>query len=298
MNYKMLGSSNIVVSEVGLSCWAIGGETFIDGINIGWSNNDDNESYKALHRAYELGINYFDSAYLYGLGHADKVLGTFIRDIERNNIVISTKIDFNRRELLIEEILDKTLTNLDTEYIDILYLSNITHNNKSGYELDVLIDNLKRSGKIRAVGLCIDSIEDLKFNNLLPDVIQIHYNPFSNTLDNELIKLAKSNNIGVAFYTKEAHIFDQKKGKNANIKKMKADQLRDAFKLVRRLKKEFGMNLEDLHKLALNIALSQYDCSCILAGFKSVNQVEVNARVSNETNDPRILDLLKQFSIL
>src|SRR5690606_27420703 len=72
---RVLGRSGIEVSGIGLGCWAIGGEwTFLDGPG-GWGAIDDDESIRALRRAFELGVTFFDTAANYGAGHSEIVLG-------------------------------------------------------------------------------------------------------------------------------------------------------------------------------------------------------------------------------
>ena len=71
---RTLGRSGLQVSALGLGCWAIGGPWFwLDGQG-GWGDIDDNESVRAIHRALDLGVNFFDTAANYGTGHSERIL--------------------------------------------------------------------------------------------------------------------------------------------------------------------------------------------------------------------------------
>jgi aryl-alcohol dehydrogenase-like predicted oxidoreductase len=85
---RKLGRSEIEVSALGLGCWAIGGPFTFEGIPDGWGDVDDTESIKAIHRAFELGINFLDTADCYGVGHSEEVIGKAIAG-KRNSVVIA-----------------------------------------------------------------------------------------------------------------------------------------------------------------------------------------------------------------
>jgi aryl-alcohol dehydrogenase-like predicted oxidoreductase len=87
---RTLGRSGIEVSALGLGCWAIGGPFFFAGMPDGWGDVDDAESIKAIHRAFELGVNFLDTADCYGVGHSEAVIGKAIAG-RRSNFIIATK---------------------------------------------------------------------------------------------------------------------------------------------------------------------------------------------------------------
>ena len=72
---RKLGRSGVEVSALGMGCWAIGGPFWEKGTPLGWGEVDDNESIRAIHRAVDLGVNFFDTANVYGAGHSERVLG-------------------------------------------------------------------------------------------------------------------------------------------------------------------------------------------------------------------------------
>lgn len=87
---RSLGTSGISVSALGLGCWAIGGPFWKGAKPVGWGQVDDRESIRAIHRAVELGITFFDTADIYGCGHSERVLGQALVG-RRDQVVIATK---------------------------------------------------------------------------------------------------------------------------------------------------------------------------------------------------------------
>ena len=133
---RILGKSNIRVSPLGMGCWAIGG-TIIDqeGKPTGYGIIDDKESIKAIQCAIDLGINFFDTADMYGAGHSEEILGKAIQGY-RDDIVIATKFgntfdSENKRKIgtnitpkYIKMACEASLNRLGTDFIDcLLYTS-------------------------------------------------------------------------------------------------------------------------------------------------------------------------------
>ncbi|BBC36984.1 hypothetical protein SGFS_082780 [Streptomyces graminofaciens] len=88
---RPLGRSGIQVSALGFGCWAIGGEwQTADGQPLGWGKVDDEESVRAVHRALDLGVTFFDTADAYGTGHSERVLGRALGK-RRADVVVATK---------------------------------------------------------------------------------------------------------------------------------------------------------------------------------------------------------------
>ena len=88
---RPLGRSGIEVSALGFGCWAIGGEwQAADGQPLGWGKVDDEESVRAVHRALDLGVTFFDTADAYGTGHSERVLGRALGK-RRADVVVATK---------------------------------------------------------------------------------------------------------------------------------------------------------------------------------------------------------------
>ena len=90
MQYRKFGNTDLSVSEIGFGAWAIGGGAMIGNTSIGWGDSDDAVSVEAINAAIENGINFFDTADIYGLGHSDKLIGDVI--CNRKDIMVATKV--------------------------------------------------------------------------------------------------------------------------------------------------------------------------------------------------------------
>jgi aryl-alcohol dehydrogenase-like predicted oxidoreductase len=128
--YRELGRSGIQLSALGLGCWAIGGPFWAGETPVGWGKVDDEESIGAVHRALELGVNFFDTADVYGAGHSERVLARALAG-RRHQVVIATKFgnqfDENSKQITglsadpdyIRQACEASLRRLGTEYIDL-----------------------------------------------------------------------------------------------------------------------------------------------------------------------------------
>lgn len=160
---RMLGKSGIAVSALGFGCWAIGGTFRMFGLSDGWGEVDDGESVRAIHRAVEMGVNFFDTADAYGTGHSEEVLGRAVRGM-RDRVVISTKggfvYDRAKRELVgedtspvyIRRALEASLARLGTDYVDLYHIHNGTLPEGHFEPLFAELDRLVEEGKVRTYG--------------------------------------------------------------------------------------------------------------------------------------------------
>src|SRR6476620_11332834 len=90
MNYRRFGKTDLMVSEIGFGAWAVGGDAMVGNIPIGWGKTNDEDSISALHTALDAGINFFDTADFYGLGHSEELLGKLFG--AKKEIFIATKV--------------------------------------------------------------------------------------------------------------------------------------------------------------------------------------------------------------
>lgn len=161
---RMLGRSHISVSPLGLGCWAIGGKFTLDGLADGWGEVDERESMAGIHAALERGVNFFDTADVYGTGHSERVLGQALKG-RRQEAVIATKFgytyDESTKEVFtrhnvsadyVRSACERSLQRLDTDYIDVYQ---IHVGGLSLGEVESVIDTLnglRQEGLIRTYG--------------------------------------------------------------------------------------------------------------------------------------------------
>jgi aryl-alcohol dehydrogenase-like predicted oxidoreductase len=160
---RLLGRSGIEVSAMGLGCWAIGGPFLLDGRPDGWGEVDDDESVRAIRRAVELGVTFFDTADVYGTGHSERVLGRALRGV-RDEVVVATKFGYTyherRREIVgndtspayIRVACAASLRRLGTDYIDLYQLHLWSVPPAQADDVIATLDDLVDQGLIRAYG--------------------------------------------------------------------------------------------------------------------------------------------------
>ena len=168
---RMLGRSDLKVSALGLGCWAIGGPWFwLDGQG-GWGDIDDNESVRAIHRAIDLGVNFFDTAANYGTGHSERILARALEG-KRDQILIATKFGFKVDEaekrvtfrdddhlLHVRNECEASLRRLNTDVIDLYQLHVWDYPVEKVPAMVDLLESLVAEGKIRYYGWSTDSAE-------------------------------------------------------------------------------------------------------------------------------------------
>ena len=203
---RTLGRSGIEVSALGLGCWAIGGPFTYDGKPDGWGNIDDNESIKAIHRAFELGVNYLDTADAYGVGHSEEVIGKAISG-KRNHVIIATKFGnfgneatktlygVNLRPDYIERACDASLKRLNTDYLDVYLLHEWNILISDVEPILMTLDKLVEKGKIRTYGWSTDMISGARLFNESANcsVIEHCLNVFQDAPG--MIKFCENNNL-------------------------------------------------------------------------------------------------------
>lgn len=160
MNYRKFGHTDLKVSEIGFGAWAIGGTANVGGVEIGWGPSDDQVSKEAIMAARTAGINFFDTADFYGLGHSESLIGEVLGNDPE--VVIATKVgqkvgadgkitlDYSAEYII--EACEKSLRRLKRETIDFyqLHVARVQHlQHDSCIEA---MERLKEQGKIRYWG--------------------------------------------------------------------------------------------------------------------------------------------------
>jgi aryl-alcohol dehydrogenase-like predicted oxidoreductase len=167
---RTLGRSGIEVSAIGMGCWAIGGRWSNQhtGVPLGWGAVDDDESIRAIHRALELGVTFFDTADTYGAGHSERVLGRAFAG-RRDQVVIATKwgstFDEQARQstgsdpspAYLRQAVLASLRRLDTDYLDLYQLHINELPEPVAADLLGVLEELVAAGTIRAYGWSTDS---------------------------------------------------------------------------------------------------------------------------------------------
>jgi len=197
MKYRELGHTGFKVSEVSFGSWAIGGT---------WGPVKDNESMAALHKALELGVNFFDTADVYGDGRSERLLGQLRKDYE-DRIYITTKAGrrldphtaegYNRKNL--SAFIERSLKNLGVDTIDLLQLH--CPHTEVYYMPEVfgIMDDFVKEGKIRYYGVSVEKVEEalkaIEYANV--QSVQIIFNMFRHRPSELFFEQAKKRKVGI-----------------------------------------------------------------------------------------------------
>jgi aryl-alcohol dehydrogenase-like predicted oxidoreductase len=197
MKYRRLGKTGWQVSSVSFGAWAIGGD---------WGHVDDEKSLAALHWAVDLGVNFFDTADVYGDGRSEKLLARLRRE-RSENIYIATKAGrrldphiaggYNRQNLT--NFVERSLVNLETESIDLLQLHCPPTEVYYMPEVFGVLDDLVEQGKIQHYGVSVEKVEEALKAIEYPNVktVQIIFNIFRQRPSELLFGEAIRRNVGI-----------------------------------------------------------------------------------------------------
>lgn len=195
MEYHKLGTSGVKVSPLVLGCWSMGGDYF--------GSVEDRDSIACIETYLEYGIQTFDTAEIYGMGRAEKVLGQALKGHNREECTVISKVwpaHYAMEDM--EKACDASLERLGTEYLDVYFL----HYPPQGMSVGQAMENmerLKEKGKIHSIGVSNFSLEQLReagrFGTV--DVIQPCYNLLWRYADKDLLPYCRERGIGVIPYS-------------------------------------------------------------------------------------------------
>jgi len=304
VSYRKLGRSGLEVSEIGLGCWAIGGLFYdYDGNSNGWTSNNDEESSAGLYKAYELGINHWDTADAYGKGHSERLIGkSFKSSVKRDEIILATKIgwfkgtaDHSFDPLHVRHQLEQSLQNLRTDYVDIYYFHNPFFGENDEYLIPAAeeVHRMRDEGKIRVIGQSAYSYE--QFLHVCPvtkpDVLQLPYNAINSPFDTEdtdIFKWAETQDLGIVMFGTYAKglLLGKYNPQNPpqfgrgdyrkNDDLFREDFLQKFQSALDELCSRFGNDPQKLAKIANQYALAKSKNAVVIPGYTRVDQVISN----------------------
>jgi aryl-alcohol dehydrogenase-like predicted oxidoreductase len=292
MKYRKLGRTNFEISEMGYGAWGVGGTQ--------WLGGSDDESLAALRRAIELGLNFIDTALAYGAGHSERLVGQVVRDAGRR-IYVATKVPPKnqlwpaRPGIGIEQVFpydyilrstERSLKNLGVETIDLLQLHVWNPEWIARDEWRRAFEELKRSGKARAVGISIndhqpDSALEIVETGLI-DTVQVIYNIFDQSPERNLFPLAVARDIGVIARVPldEGSLT----GKIDEQTRFAPGDFRVGYFRGDRKKqvRDLGVDAASLPEIALRFCLSHPAVSTAIPGMRSLRNAEANCAVPDK----------------
>lgn len=310
MQYRKFGRTGWMVSDIGYGMWGMGG----------WSGSNDDESLQSLQHAVNLGCNFFDTAYVYGNGRSENLLGQIIRANPDKKIYTATKIppknmqyptlpEYSLEECYppdhIEEFLHKSLKNADLESFDLLQIHtwNDDWTDENGWS--DMLDSLKRQGLIHACGISINrwepwnGVKAVKSGKI--DSVQVIYNIFDQNPEDELFPACEEMDVAViarvpfdegtltGTLTKETTFpaDDWRSGY------FTAENLIPSVERADALKPLVPAN-STMAEMALRFILSNDTVSTIIPGMRKLKNVEANIAASDKGKlEEKLLEELK-----
>jgi aryl-alcohol dehydrogenase-like predicted oxidoreductase len=302
MNYRRFGKTGWNVSEIGYGMWGL----------AGWTGSDDKETLDSLQRAVDLGCNFFDTAWAYGDGHSEKILGQILRNNPGGGpgktLYTATKIPpKNRkwpssRQMTLEdcyppeyivEYVDKSLANIGLHTLDLIQFHTWEDAWLEDKRLRPALERLLTSGKVRALGISINRWEPANgigaVRSGLFDAVQVIYNIFDQNPEDGLFPACREMDVAVIARVP----FDEGTltGTLTLDSKWPADDWRSTYFVPENLKSsvEHAEKLRPvvppsmtMPEMALRFILNNKDVSTIIPGMRKRKHVDANLAASDK----------------
>ena len=210
MQMRKLGNSDLLIAPVGYGAWAIGGS----GWQFAWGSQDDNQSTAAIHRALELGVNWIDTAAVYGLGHSEEVVARALKDWLGSKPYVFTKCGLcwdARGEVhkvlsaaSIRSEIENSLRRLSLDVVDLYQIHWPPEPDSPELEEGwSTLAELKREGKVRWIGVSNFDVQQLRRAQAIPPVtsLQPRYSLVHREIEDEILPFCLQQNIGVIVYS-------------------------------------------------------------------------------------------------
>jgi aryl-alcohol dehydrogenase-like predicted oxidoreductase len=198
LEYRNLGETGMRVSAISLGTWAFGSE---------WGTVSDDDSYAALNKAIDLGVNFLDTADVYGDGRSEKLIGRLLKERPDDEIFVATKAgrrldphaaeDYSYGNL--SRFVERSLENLRLEALDLLQLHCPPTEVYRQDETFEALDRLQEAGKVKNYGVSVEKVEEARMALDYPGVktVQVIFNIFRQRPAEEFFPLAEERNVGV-----------------------------------------------------------------------------------------------------
>lgn len=301
MKYRRLGKSGIKVSEIGFGAWSI-------ALNWWGKEIQEDEAKSMLKKAYDLGINFFETSDMYGKGKSERLIGEVFKDM-RNEIVISTKYgyDFENVEQIghnelpqqfdstfTENALKNSLKRLQTNYVDVYGLHNpkLRHIRDDAifHTLDKKIEERKvKTCQVAlgpAIGWTQEGLEAMNRKNI--SAVQTVYNILEQTPGNELIENGEKKDVGILVRVPDASGLltgkvdaDTKISEKDHRKERTREWRKSAMEKIEQMRPIAKRNGLNITELAIKFILSKKGVSSVLPTVVSIDEIEMFAAMSD-----------------
>ena len=294
MEKRKCGKSDIQVSALGIGCWSYGGGDY-------WGPQSQSDVDAVVHKALDLGINYFDSAEAYNEGRSEESLGKALKG-QRDEAVIGTKISpSNTQPSVLRSHCEASMRRLQTDYIDI-YMVHWPITRYSVEDAFATLMELQSEGKVRSIGVSNFGVQQLTqalSTGARIDVNQLCYNLLSRAIEVEILPLCRKHDIGIFGYMPLLQgLLADKYSTADEVPPMRSrtrhfrgdrpesrhgeagaeDETFEAIAGIREIAKEIGIPME---QLALAWAAARPGITSILVGTRNIAQLQDNIEAAS-----------------
>ena len=301
MRYKQLIKQSPLVSEIGFGAWQLGN-------NSGWKSLSENEAITLVKKGLDFGINFFDTAPNYGLGTSEERLGTALKGVVREKIVINTKFGhtssgkLNYKSNYIRESLEGSLRRLQMDYVDSIIMHNppfeyLNGNNTDHYEI---FERLIEEGKIKAYGASLDTYDDMKLimETTNCEVIEAFFNILHQDTS-RAFEMAKQKDVGIiAKIPLDSGWLSGKYNADSSFNDIRSRWTKEDIKtrasLIEKIKGIVGVE-EQLSQTAISFCLAFDAVSTVIPGNTSLEQLKNNIQSIKNPLPEELVKKLKQF---
>lgn len=289
-----IGKTDLYVNPIGLGTNAVGGHNL-------YPNLDEEVVKELVRTAINLGVNFLDTAYIYGPGRSEELVGEVIKETgKRNELVIATKgahkldgenVTFDNSPAFLKQSVEESLKRLQTDYLDLFYIHFPDENTPKDEAVGAL-KQLKDEGKIRAIGVSNFSIEQLKEANKdgYVDVIQGNYNLIQREAEKEFLPYTKEHNISfIPYFPLASGLLAGKYTKDTTFNDLRAD--------MPHLKgEEFARNLEKVDKLRTIAATKNAEVAHVVLSWY-LTRDSIDVLIPGAKRAEQVIDNLKTLHI-
>ncbi len=300
-----LGKTDIKVNPIGLGTNAVGGHNL-------YPNLDEEQGKDVVRAAIENGVTLLDTAFIYGPGRSEELVGEVVKEYNREDVVIATKgahyFDGDETKLsndpeFLKEQVENSLKRLQTDYIDLYYIHFPDEDTPKDKAVATL-QELKEQGKIKAIGVSNFSLEQLKEANKdgYVDVVQLEYN-LLNRENEEILNYTAENNITfIPYFPLVSGLLAGKYDENTTFNDLRADnpefqgeRFKENLKKVDKLRDIAKEHNVEVAHIVLAFYLTKPSLDVIIPGAKRKDQVIDNLKTLDVKLTKENLDTIEKL---
>ena len=313
MDTRVLGNSDMQITRIGVGAWAIGG----GGWAFGWGPQEDNESVAAIREAIDRGLNWIDTAAVYGLGHSEEIVGKTLKDVSKKPFVFTKceRVWNDRREIQkslkrdsIRQECENSLRRLQVDVID-LYQIHWPEPDEDIEEGWTAMAELQKEGKVRYIGVSNFNVAQLKRAAKIAPItsLQPPYSMLARGIEAEILPYCLQESIGVIVYspmrsgllsggmTKDRAENFAPDDFRRNVKDFQEPQLSKNLALAERLREIGARHGRTPGEVAIAWTLDHAAVTAAIVGVRSAKQVDGVIGAATFRLSPSEVDDIKAY---